>query len=55
MPGHPDYFALSSGTTGKESKRVPVTADMIKSIRSIGVSLLRDLASLTRRTKYFKP
>ncbi len=25
-PGHPKYFALSSGTTGKSSKRIPVPA-----------------------------
>jgi len=36
-PGHPDYFALSSGTTGKTSKRIPVTEDMIEAIRNAGI------------------
>ena len=44
-PGSPDFFALSSGTTGKSSKRIPVTQDMLKSMRSVGISLLRDLAN----------
>ncbi|MHA7942950.1 GH3 family acyl-acid amido synthetase [Formosa sp. 3Alg 14/1] len=36
-PGNPDYFALSSGTTGKTSKRIPVTQDMIESIKNAGI------------------
>lgn len=36
-PGHPDYFALSSGTTGKTSKRIPVTTDMIEAIKNAGI------------------
>ncbi|CDF80693.1 GH3 auxin-responsive promoter family protein [Formosa agariphila KMM 3901] len=36
-PGNPDYFALSSGTTGKTSKRIPVTTDMIDAIRNAGI------------------
>lgn len=36
-PGHPDYFALSSGTTGKTSKRIPVTDDMIAAIKKAGI------------------
>jgi hypothetical protein len=36
-PGHPDYFALSSGTTGKTSKRIPVTDDMIEAIKNAGI------------------
>ncbi|HBU78106.1 MAG TPA: GH3 auxin-responsive promoter, partial [Muricauda sp.] len=35
-PGSPDFFALSSGTTGKKSKRIPVTEDMIDSITRAG-------------------
>lgn len=37
-PGRPQYFALSSGTTGKKSKRIPVTDDMLASFRAVGVS-----------------
>lgn len=35
-PGSPDFFALSSGTTGKTSKRIPVTKDMLDSITRAG-------------------
>ncbi|MEE3224820.1 MAG: GH3 auxin-responsive promoter family protein, partial [Bacteroidota bacterium] len=31
-PGIPHYFALSSGTTGKSSKRIPVTDEMVDAI-----------------------
>ncbi|GGE31709.1 GH3 family domain-containing protein [Psychroflexus planctonicus] len=36
-PEHPDYFALSSGTTGKTSKRIPVTEEMIEAIKNAGI------------------
>lgn len=36
-PGNPEYFALSSGTTGKKSKRIPVTDAMIEAIRTAGI------------------
>ncbi len=42
-PGHPDFFALSSGTTGKKSKRIPITADFIESMRDVGKSMVRAL------------
>ena len=35
-PSSPDFFALSSGTTGKKSKRIPVTKDMLDSITRAG-------------------
>ncbi|MCB0616731.1 MAG: GH3 auxin-responsive promoter family protein, partial [Phaeodactylibacter sp.] len=43
-PGKPDYFALSSGTTGKDSKRIPVSQEMLESIRSVGISQAESLA-----------
>lgn len=39
-PGKPDYFARSSGTTGDKPKRIPVTDEMVQSIRSVGVEQL---------------
>ncbi len=36
-PGKPSYFARSSGTTGKNSKRIPVTDAMIEAIRATGI------------------
>lgn len=35
--GKINYFALSSGTTGAPSKYIPITSEMIKSIRLAGV------------------
>ncbi|WP_421878616.1 GH3 family domain-containing protein [Marinoscillum sp.] len=42
-PGLPDYFALSSGTTGKSSKRIPITSEFIQSMRDVGTSLVKSL------------
>lgn len=39
-PGQPHFYALSSGTTGKVSKRIPVTDDFLQSIRAVGTSLV---------------
>lgn len=44
-PGSPHYFARSSGTTGKESKRIPVTDDYISSVRSVGTSMIKSLTN----------
>lgn len=44
-PGKPNYFAKSSGTTGKKSKRIPVTSDYISSVRSVGASMVKDLSN----------
>ncbi|MGM0572919.1 MAG: GH3 family domain-containing protein, partial [Bacteroidota bacterium] len=32
-PGKTTYYALSAGTTGDESKRIPITEEMLESIR----------------------
>lgn len=42
-PGKVKYFALSSGTTGSPSKKIPVTHDMILSIRKAGLWHLSSL------------
>lgn len=44
-PGRPRYYALSSGTTSHRSKRIPVTEDMLESIRSVGIDQLESLAN----------
>lgn len=36
-PGKPSYFARSSGTTGKISKKIPVTDTMVEAIRTSGI------------------
>ncbi|MBL7811394.1 MAG: GH3 auxin-responsive promoter family protein [Bacteroidetes bacterium] len=44
-PGHPQYFALSSGTTEGSSKFIPVTGDQLKSIKRAS---LRQLFAVAR-------
>lgn len=53
-PGNPKYFALSSGTTGSESKRIPVTADMLESFKSAGVQQLMGLNNFNLSTEFFE-
>ena len=36
-PGHIKYFALSSGTSEAASKHIPVTAEMVKSLRKASI------------------
>lgn len=43
-PGKPNYFALSSGTTGKKSKRIPITEEMLASFRSVSLAQAVSLA-----------
>ncbi len=44
-PGKVKYFALSSGTSEASSKYIPITPDMLKSIKSVS---LRQLVSSTK-------
>ncbi|MGB3776173.1 MAG: GH3 auxin-responsive promoter family protein [Leeuwenhoekiella sp.] len=53
-PGTPDYFALSSGTTGKTSKRIPVTEEMIDAIRSAGIKQVGALAHFDMEPDFFE-
>src|SRR5690606_967025 len=53
-PKDPDYYALSSGTTGKTSKRIPVTHDMIKSIRSTGIAQILALNNFNLPASFFE-
>ena len=43
-PGRIKYFALSSGTSGSPSKHIPVSAEMIKSIRKTSIRQLLTLS-----------
>ncbi len=36
-PGKVKYYALSAGTTGKESKRIPITEEMLEAIRKTSI------------------
>ncbi|MGH1437730.1 MAG: GH3 family domain-containing protein [Lewinella sp.] len=53
-PGQPKYFALSSGTTGKTSKRIPVTGDMLASFRAVGQSQIASLANFDLPAGFFE-
>lgn len=53
-PGKPSYFALSSGTTGKSSKRIPVTDEMIVAIRDAGIKQVGALANFELPTDFFE-
>lgn len=44
-PGEIPYFAKSSGTSGASSKMIPVTREMIRSIRRAGIKQLFSLAA----------
>ncbi|NDC43131.1 MAG: GH3 auxin-responsive promoter, partial [Chitinophagia bacterium] len=44
-PGKVKYFALSSGTSESASKNIPVTQDMIKSIKKVGFKQLYSMAN----------
>ena len=52
--GTPSYFALSSGTTGKTSKRIPVTDDMIAAIRSSGIKQVTSLSNFDLPADFFE-
>lgn len=53
-PGHPNYFALSSGTTGKHSKRIPVTDDMIDAIKQAGINQVFALSNFDLEADFFE-
>ncbi len=53
-PGHPTYFALSSGTTGKTSKRIPVTSDMIDAIKNTGIQQVFSLSNFDFPADFFE-
>ncbi|MBJ7881236.1 GH3 family domain-containing protein [Gelidibacter salicanalis] len=53
-PGRPKYFALSSGTTGKSSKRIPVTDDMIDAIKQTGIQQVFALSNFDFPADFFE-
>lgn len=53
-PGKPPYFALSSGTTGKSSKRIPVTEEMMESIRKAGIKQVSALSNFDLPPDFFE-
>ena len=53
-PGTPSYFALSSGTTGKKSKRIPVTDAMVDAIRNAGIKQVLSLNHFDLPADFFE-
>ncbi|MBN2613681.1 MAG: GH3 auxin-responsive promoter family protein [Bacteroidales bacterium] len=53
-PGKVKYFGLTSGTSNDSSKRVPVTRDMIKSIRKAGIRQLLALTDFNLPANFFQ-
>ena len=53
-PGELGYFALSSGTTGKTSKRIPVTDEMIEAIRQAGIKQVFALKNFDLPADFFE-
>ncbi|WOD43487.1 GH3 family domain-containing protein [Hwangdonia lutea] len=53
-PNSPSYFALSSGTTGKTSKRIPVTDAMIEAIRQAGIKQVFALSNFDLPADFFE-
>lgn len=53
-PGKPDYYALSSGTTGNTSKKIPVTNDMISAIKRTGIDQVSALTNFDLPAEFFE-
>jgi hypothetical protein len=53
-PGRVKYFALSSGTSDSSSKHIPVTNDILKSIRKASVRQLYSLAKYDLPESFFQ-
>ena len=53
-PGQPDYFALSSGTTGKTSKRIPVTNEMVDAIKNAGIKQILAIENFDLPPDFFE-
>ncbi|NJC26012.1 GH3 family domain-containing protein [Neolewinella antarctica] len=53
-PGRPEFFALSSGTTGKKSKRIPVTDEMLACTQAVGRAQAECLANFKLPAEIFE-
>lgn len=53
-PSNPHYFALSSGTTGKKSKRIPVTDAMLDAIKQSGIKQVLALKNFDLSASFFE-
>lgn len=53
-PGKVKYFALSSGTSESASKHIPVTKDMLRNIRKVGIKQLYSMANFPIPARSFE-
>ncbi len=53
-PGIIKYFALSSGTTGSPSKRIPVTKNMIRSFQRTSIKQFTSIAELNLPDAFYQ-
>ena len=53
-PGKVRYFGLTSGTSNDSSKRVPLTTDMIRAIRKVGIRQLLALADYELPPRFYE-
>jgi len=53
-PGKVKYFGLTSGTSNDSSKRVPLTTDMIRSIRKAGIRQLLALSEYDLPPRFYE-
>jgi hypothetical protein len=53
-PGKVKYFGLTSGTSNDSSKRVPLTKDMIRAIRRIGIRQLLALSEYNLPPRFYE-
>ena len=53
-PGHISNFALTSGTTGASSKRIPVSKQMIQTIKKSSIKQLLSLSNLEIDSSFYE-
>jgi len=53
-PGRPSYFALTSGTTGDQSKRIPVSEEMLSTIRRSALKQISSLSNYDLPPEFFE-
>lgn len=53
-PGIPDYFAVSSGTTGDTSKKIPVTDGMLQAIKNAGIAQVLAMRNFDLPSDFFE-
>jgi hypothetical protein len=53
-PGKPEFFAKSSGTTGSKPKRIPVTEELLNSIRQASIAQLTSISNYHLPEEFFE-